>query len=215
MQLVIANKAYSSWSLRPWLVARHFEIPFEEIQVLLDQPDTSEQIRKFSPSGRVPCLIDGDLAVWDSLAIIEYLAESYPDRPIWPADRQARAVARSISAEMHSGFQALRSACPMNLKKRFAYRDWGRPAQEDAVRIVELWRDARSRFGAGGPFLFGAFSAADAMYAPVVTRFDTYGWPVEPETRSYIDAILALPAFVAWRQVGEAETWIVPSDEIE
>jgi glutathione S-transferase len=214
MKLVIANKNYSSWSLRPWLVARHFGIPFEETVIPLDQPDTHENILAFSPSGRVPCLIDGDLAIWESLAIIEYLAESHPDRAIWPSDKAARALARSISNEMHAGFQSLRSACPMNLRKRFAYRDWGRGAAEDAVRIVELWSDARGRFGASGPFLFGEFSAADAMFAPVVARFEGYGWPVEAETRSYMDAVLALPAFAEWRAAAERETWIVPSDEI-
>lgn len=215
MQLVIANKVYSSWSLRAWLVARHFEIPFDETVIPLDQPDTHDKILRYSPSGRVPCLIDGETVVWDSLAIIEYLAETHPDRAIWPADRAARALARSVSAEMHSGFAALRSACPMNLRKTFPYRDWGRPAAENALRIVDLWRDARRRHGAGGPFLFGAFTAADAMYAPIVTRFETYSWPVDPDTRSYMDAVMALPAFQAWKAGADKETWVVPSDEIE
>ncbi|MBT9292295.1 glutathione S-transferase family protein [Prosthecodimorpha staleyi] len=215
MRLVIANKLYSSWSLRPWLVAAHFGIPFEELVIPLDQPDTHARILEHSPSGRVPCLIDGDLHVWESLAIIEYLAETFPDHAIWPRDREARALARSISNEMHAGFQGLRKACPMNLRRDFAWRDFGREASENAVRIVELWRDARRRHGAAGPFLFGAFSAADAMYAPVVIRFNGYNWPVEPDIRAYMDAVLTLPAFESWLSAARKETWIVPSDEIE
>ncbi|KPL51088.1 glutathione S-transferase [Prosthecomicrobium hirschii] len=215
MRLVIANKLYSSWSLRPWLVAAHFGILFEEIVIPLDQPDTHARILEHSPSGRVPCLIDGDLHVWESLAIIEYLAETFPDHAIWPRDREARALARSISNEMHAGFQGLRKACPMNLRRDFAWRDFGREASENAVRIVELWRDARRRHGAAGPFLFGAFSAADAMYAPVVIRFNGYNWPVEPDIRAYMDAVLTLPAFESWLAAARKETWIVPSDEIE
>jgi len=215
MRLVIANKLYSSWSLRPWLVAAHFGIPFEEIVIPLDQPDTHARILEHSPSGRVPCLIDGDLHVWESLAIIEYLAETFPDHAIWPRDREARALARSISNEMHAGFQGLRKACPMNLRRDYAWRDFAREASENAVRIVELWRDARRRHGAAGPFLFGAFSAADAMYAPVVIRFNGYNRPVEPDIRAYMDAVLTLPAFESWLAAARKETWIVPSDEIE
>lgn len=215
MHLVVGNKLYSSWSLRPWLVAAHFGFAFEETVIPLDQPDTKEAIRRFSPAGRVPCLVDGDITVWESLAIIEYLAEKAPDQAIWPRDRAARALARSISNEMHAGFLALRKACPMNLRRTFAYRDFGADAARDAVRIVEIWRDARSRYGAGGPFLFGEFTAADAMYAPVVVRFQAYGWPVEPDTRSYMDAVQALPAFVTWAEAARKEPWILQADEIE
>lgn len=215
MRLVIGNKNYSSWSLRPWLVATHFGIAFDEVLIPLDTPETHEAILAHSPSGRVPCLIDRELAVWDSLAIIEYLADRFPDRTIWPTNRDARAVARSVSSEMHAGFTGLRSACPMNLRKRFPWSDWGgAAAAADANRIVALWRDARARFGAGGPFLFGEFSAADAMYAPVVTRLDGYSWPVDADTRTYMDAMLDLPAFRRWREAALQETWIVPSDEI-
>ncbi len=215
MQLVIANKNYSSWSLRPWLVARHFELPFEEIYLPFGMPNWHAEVAKISPSVRVPCLIDGDITVWESLAIIEYFADVYPDQAIWPRERTARAIARAISHEMHAGFMALRKANPMNLRKRFVYRDWGDDAARDVVRIVALWREARSRFAAGGPFLFGAFSAADAMYAPVVGRLDRYDWPVEPDTRAYMDAILELPAMREWIAAAEAETEIVPEDEIE
>ena len=214
MRLVIGNKRYSSWSLRPWLVMTHFGLSFEEHLIPLDEPTTHAAILKLSPSGRVPCLIDGDLAIWETLAIIEYLAETHPDLPIWPRDRAARAMARAISNEMHAGFAGLRSACPMNLRRSFAWRDRGQRASEDANRIVELWREARSRHALQGPFLFGEFSAADAMYAPVVHRFNGYSWPVEADTRSYMDAMLALPAMQAWSAGAAAETWIVAADEV-
>ncbi|MER2605367.1 MAG: glutathione S-transferase family protein [Siculibacillus sp.] len=216
LKLVIANKRYSSWSLRPWLVATHFGIPFAEIPIDLAAPDFKANILRFSPSGRVPCLIDGDVAVWETLAIVEYLAESFPDLPIWPKDRAARAVARAIANEMHAGFGALRSACPMNLRRSFPWRGWGgEAAARDVARITELWRDARARFGSGGPFLFGAFSAADAMYAPVVARLDGYSWPLDADTRAYVDAMLSLPAFRAWKAGADAETSIVADDEVD
>lgn len=214
--LVIGNKAYSSWSLRPWLLMSEMGLDFDEILVPLDQADTRERITRHSPSGKVPCLLIDDLSVWDTLAIMETLAERYPEAGVWPVDPDARAVARSVSAEMHSGFPALRSACPMNLRKRFAFRDWGGPAgAADVARIQAIWADCRSRFGAGGPFLFGAFSAADAMYAPVVTRLDRYGWEVTPETRAYMDAVLALPSFQRWAAQGVEEPWILEHDEVD
>ena len=215
MRLVIANKNYSSWSLRPWLVATHFAVPFEETLVVLDEPDSAENIRRYSPSGRVPCLVDGDIVVWESIAVIEYLAERFPDRAIWPAAPVARALARSIVAEMHAGFTALRNACPMNLRRHVRWRDRGAGAARDVARIVELWRDARARFGTGGPFLFGAFSAADAMYAPVVCRLESYGWPVDADIRAYIDTVLTLPSFVAWREAAALETWVIAADEVD
>lgn len=216
LKLVIGNKRYSSWSLRPWLVATHFGLAFEEIPILLDQPGTKVEILKWSPSGRVPCLIDGDVRVWETLAIIEYLAELRPDLPIWPADRAARAHARAIANEMHAGFMALRSSCPMNLRRGFAWKGWGgEAAARDVARIVELWRDARARFGAGGPFLFGAFSAADAMYAPVVARLDGYSWPIDADVRAYVDAVMGLPAFRAWKAGADAETAILAADEVD
>lgn len=213
MELVIGNKLFSSWSLRPWLVLAAFDIPFSETMVVLRQADTAARIQAHSPSGKVPVLIDGDVVVWESLAIIEYLAERHPDRAIWPQDAKARAHARAISSEMHAGFQALRQACPMNLGKRFAPKDRGAGAQADIARIVALWADARARFGAGGPFLYGAFSAADAMYAPVVTRLDTYQIAVDDGTRRYMDAMLAHPAFVRWRTAALAETWAIDALE--
>ena len=215
-KLVIANKRYSSWSLRPWLVATHFGIAFEEVPIDLSAPDFKAAILKVSPSGRVPCLVDGETKVWETLAIIEYWAESRPDLAIWPRDRLARAHARAIANEMHAGFMALRSACPMNLRRGFPWREWGgAAAARDVARIEELIAEARGRFGASGPFLYGAFSAADAMYAPVAVRLDGYGWPVSPVTRAWIDALFALPAFVAWKAGADAETAIVADDEID
>lgn len=213
--LVIANKLYSSWSLRPWLLFRQLGIAFEEVLIPLGQPDTRERILSHSPGGRVPILIDGQVTVWESLAIMEYAAERWPQAEIWPQDRPARALARSISAEMHAGFSALRSACPMNLGKRFAAKDRGAEVTRDIARIEEMWRDARRRFGQGGPFLFGRFSAADAMYAPVVTRLDTYSVAVAADTRAYMDAVLALPAYARWRDDALREPWTYKEDEVE
>jgi glutathione S-transferase len=211
--LVIANKLYSSWSLRPWLLLKQAGISFEEVLIPLGQPDTRERILQHSPAGRVPVLNDDDVTVWDSLAIAEYAAERWPEAKIWPEERRARALARSVSAEMHSGFGTLRTACPMNLGKRFAAKDRGDAVAKDAHRIEGLWRDARARFGDGGPFLFGGFSAADAMYAPVVTRFDTYSLPVASDTRAYMEAILSLPAFGEWRAAALREPWTYGEDE--
>ena len=207
LTLVLGNKNYSSWSMRPWLALRAAGISFDELVIPLDRPETAEQIARYSPSGRVPALLDADLTVWDSLAIIEYAAERFPQARLWPAAREARAIARSASAEMHSGFQALRAHLPMNLKRKPAARALTPEVERDVARIVAIWRDCRTQFGAGGPFLFGAFSAADAMFAPVVTRFDTYAVPVDGETRAYMDAILGHPAFQEWRRAALAEPW--------
>jgi glutathione S-transferase len=207
LKLVIANKLYSSWSLRPWLVLKTFGIPFEEIQIPLRLPDSRGRLLEYSPSGKVPVLIDEDVTVWESLAIVDYLAESFPELPIWPRDRKARAHARSISSEMHSGFQALRQACPMHLGARFATPPITEALLASIDRVEDIWSEARNRFGGGQPFLYGAFSAADAMFAPVVTRFESYQIPVREATRTYMDAVLSHPAFVAWREAALAEPW--------
>jgi glutathione S-transferase len=212
--LVIANKCYSSWSMRPWLLMKQFGIAFEEITIPLDLADTKAKVLKHSPAGKVPILIDGDVTVWESISIMEYVGEAY-GAPIWPEDRKARAMARSVAAEMHAGFSALRSACPMNLGKRYAQRDRGEAVARDVARFSDIVRDARGHFGAGGPFLFGAFSAADAMYAPLATRLDTYSVPLDAPARSYVDAILALPAFQEWRSAAMKEAWIVDADEVD
>lgn len=210
LKLVMANKLYSSWSLRPWLVLSHFGIPFEEIIIPLRTPDSRSRVLEYSPSGKVPALIDGDVTVWESLAVIEYLAEKFPDLAIWPRDGKARAHARSAGHEMHSGFQPLRAGCPMHLGARFATPPITEPLRASIDRVEDIWSEARNRFAGGQPFLYGAFSAADAMYAPVVTRFDTYQIPVREATRVYMDAILSHPAFVAWRDAAIAEPWSIP-----
>jgi glutathione S-transferase len=209
-KLVIGNKNYSSWSMRAWVLLRHAGIPFDEVQIRLQQPDTRTQALQHSPTGKVPCLLDGELRVWDSLAIAEYAAEAYPDRGLWPTDRQARAVARSVAAEMHSGFQGLRTHMPMNTRARYPGRGRGPGVAEDIERIQAIWRDCRQRFGAGGDYLFGDFCSADAFYAPVVTRFQTYAVELDAVCRSYSDAVLAVPAVQEWLQAGRDEPWTIP-----
>ena len=198
MILVIGNKNYSSWSLRPWLALKTLGIAFEEKRIPLDQPSTKQDMLKHNPAGKVPCLIDGANAVWDSLAIIEYLAEKRPE--LWPADAAARARARSISAEMHSGFVAVRTHMPMNVRNRYPGK--GRNAEVDAelARIDQIWSAAKK------PLLFGAFSAADAMFAPVVFRFRTYQPPLSAASRAYMEAMLALPAMQEWSAAAERES---------
>lgn len=210
LALVIGNKKYSSWSMRPWLVLKHLGAPFDEIPCPLYQSDTRDKIRAHSPSGKVPALKHGELTIWDSLAICEYLAELYPSAGLWPADREARAVARSVSAEMHSGFAALRNHYPMNI---LASRPKPSTAEVDAdiARIREIWRTTRERYGDGGKFLFGAFTIADAMFAPVVGRFRTYGVTVEGEEVAYAQAVWDHPAVKAWLDGAKAETFTNPA----
>ncbi len=219
LKLVIANKCHSSWSLRPWILLKHFGIPFEEVLIpfgpTFDDPEWKRAISSFTPAGKVPALLDGDIKVWESLAIIEHVADTRPDLAIWPSDPAARAFARSIAAEMHAGFSALRNACPMNLGWRHGPRDRGPDVAADVARITTIWREARERFGAGGPFLFGDFTAADAMFAPVTARFTTYALPADPVSAAYIAAVQATPAFQSWRLAALAEPWILPIDEAD
>ena len=196
LTLVIGTKRYSSWSLRPWLALKVAGIPFDEVEIALRQPETKAEILKHSPSGKVPLLKDGDLAVWDSLAICEYLAELTPS--LWPQNAKARAVSRSVSAEMHSGFMPLRRDCPMDVLADLPMAEIPDEVTTELIRIDALWNDCRARFGAGGPFLFGAFSIADAMFAPVVSRIRTYHLPVSADSLAYCDAIMALPAMQEW-----------------
>ncbi|MBS0569673.1 MAG: glutathione S-transferase family protein [Proteobacteria bacterium] len=196
--LVVGSKNYSSWSLRPWLVLRVFDVAFDEVLLPLDTPEFYERIATYSPTGRVPVLHDGDIRVWDSLAIAEYANERWLGGRGWPADAAARGLARSISAEMHSGFSALRSELPMNCRKRVKNHPASAEAQVDVARVKAIWRQARERFGKGGAFLFGAFGIADAMYAPVVLRFVSYDVALDPVERAYADAVLALPALREW-----------------
>jgi len=213
MHLVIGNKLYSSWSLRAWIALSAFDIAFEETVIAMYRPDTRERMLSYGPTGKVPVLIDGDVTVWESLAIMEYLAERFPDKAIWPADRAARAHARCAASEMHAGFTGLRSTCPMNLTKRFAPKDRGEECAADVARLEQLWSEARTRFGSGGAFLYGAFSAADAMFAPVVSRLDTYQIAVNADTRRYMDAVLNHPAFLAWKESALQEPWTLPHYE--
>jgi glutathione S-transferase len=203
--LVIGNKAYSSWSLRAWLVLMQTGTPFAEVVIPLRQGETQPAIRRHSPSGKVPLLKHQGHLVWESLAIVEYLAEAFPKAGLWPADTSARATARAISAEMHAGFAPLRHTLPMDLKGRRPAPPRTAEVEADIARIDALWRDARARFGGDGPFLFGRLSAADAMYAPVCTRFATYGIDLDPELQAYVDAVLALPALRRWYADAAAE----------
>ena len=209
--LLIANKNYSSWSLRAWLALRHAGIEFDEQQVWLDTPETRDKIKTFSPSGRVPAYKDGALLIWDSLAICEYAAEKAPE--LWPAEARARAVARSVAAEMHSGFTALRSAMPMNLRAAGRKVEMTPAILADIDRIEHLWSDCRARFADGGPWLFGQWSIADAMYAPVASRFVTYDVHRAGAFDDYISTVFADAAFREWKQAALAETEVVPSDE--
>jgi glutathione S-transferase len=212
LTLVIGNKNYSSWSLRPWLLLKHFGIPFDEVLVALDTPTTRDDIEKFSPSGRVPALIDGALTVWDSLAICEYVAETTGKG--WPQAREARAVARSVSAEMHSGFTNLRSLWPMNARARNRRTAMTAALEADIGRIDEIWNDCRARFGASGPWLFGEYSIADAMYAPVVLRFNTYGAGISQTARWYMASVLEDASLQEWLQAAKHETWTNAASEV-
>lgn len=209
LKLVIANKLYSSWSLRPWMVMRAFDVAFEEVLIPLRRPESRPKVLTYSPSGKVPALVTPHGTIWESMAIIEYVAESFPHKPIWPVDKRARAHARAISNEMHGGFQTLRGACPMDLGSRYATPEITVPLKANIDRIETIWQHARAHFGAGGPFLFGEFSAADAMYAPVVSRFETYQIDVSRTARAYMDAVLSHPAFVEWRNAAVLEPWSI------
>lgn len=209
--LVIGNKNYSSWSLRPWLALKVLGVAFEELRIPLQTPDTRASILRYSPAGKVPCLVDGELRVWESLAILETLAEAHPQ--LWPEAREARAHARSISAEMHAGFPNLRQHMSMNVRKRRPGKGRTPEALEEVARIVAMWSECRARYGVHGPYLFGRFSAADAMYAPVVLRFRTYEVELPPACRAYGDAMLALPAMQEWITAAEAETEVIAKFE--
>ena len=212
--LVIGNKNYSSWSLRPWLALKAAGIPFEEKLIVLNQPDSKAKLLEASPAGLVPVLVDDGLTIWDSLAIIEWAAER-AKTPLWPQDASARAIARSVSAEMHSGFYHLRKNCPMNIRRINPARERDEAVMADVKRIDEIWSDCRKRFGAGGPFLFGALSGADCMYAPVVTRFRSFSLPVSDASKTYMDAVLNHPAFLEWEAASRDEPWTNPNSEVD
>jgi glutathione S-transferase len=214
LQLVIGNKNYSSWSMRPWLALRANRIAFEEVFIPLYTGEADKKkILGFTRSGKVPVLIDGEVTIWDSLAIIEYAAERFAEARLWPEDRAARAHARSISAEMHSGFAALRNECGMNLHRPVGAIALSAAASADIARIQQIWTECRERYGKTGPFLFGAFGGADAMFAPVVHRFRTYAVEVAPAARDYMDAMMSLPAFDEWTRAALAETLVIEKFE--
>jgi glutathione S-transferase len=204
MTLVVGSKTFSSWSLRPWLVLKQANIPFKEVVIALNQLSTREQIRQYSPSGRVPVLIHKGLRIWDSLAIAEYMNDLFPEKELWPANIEDRALARSVSAEMHSGFPSMRQQLSMNVTKRLPTPALTDDTQGDLKRVFDIWNECLNR--SGGPFLFGKFSIADAMYAPVTTRMTTYSIPLTGAIQAYVDTIAKLPAMQEWIQAAQKET---------
>lgn len=209
LKITIGNRNYSSWSLRAWLVLEATGASFDEEVVLLGQPDTGAEISKRSPTGLVPALQDGDLVIWDSLAISEYLAEKFPDAGLWPTDEKARAIARSVAAEMHSGYTAVRGNMPMNLRASYPGAGRAPGVNNDISRITSVWESCRRDFGADGDLLFGDFTIADAFFAPVISRFRTYGVEVDGIASAYMNAVWALPAMRDWAAKAEAEEWKV------
>ena len=218
MKLIIGNKNYSSWSLRGWLAGKQSGLAFEEIQVPLYGEDWEEEKKHLDDiapsSGKVPVLWDGDAVVWDSLAIIEYLADKVGRERFWPKADDARAMARSIVAEMHSGYLTLRRECPMNIRRRVDQTELSADSRADVVRILTLWAEARARFGQGGPFLFGSFCAADIIYAPIVSRFITYGVPVPGFALTYMQAVWEHDWLQSWIAAAEAEDWVIEQWEV-
>ena len=216
LELVIGNKNYSSWSMRPWVLLRQAQIPFEEVQLKFEDVDGGLRVSgidKYSKARKVPVLVIDGEPVWDSLAICETVAELFPAKRLWPDEERARRVARSICAEMHSGFQALRGAMPMNIRSRYPGKGLNEKSSKDIQRVFALWADCRARFGKTGPLLFGAFTIADAFYAPVVMRFQTYAVEVPPAARAYCEAVQALPAVREWCDAARRETEFVAEDE--
>lgn len=211
LTLVIGNKNYSSWSLRPWLAMKQAGLEFQEIRIPLDTPDTRRQILQYSPSGKVPVLLHNDLVIWESLAICEYLAEQFPDYSWYPTSTDARAIARCVSAEMHAGFAPLRQQMSMDCRARHPLSTISPAVQQDIDRIFTLWRDCRTQYGGNGDFLFGDFSIADAMFAPVVSRFITYGVAIDPDLQPYTHAVWSLPSMQEWLSAAAAEIEVLPN----
>ncbi|MCC6891150.1 MAG: glutathione S-transferase family protein [Hyphomicrobiales bacterium] len=215
MTLIIGNKNYSSWSMRPWIAMKVAGIAFTEELISLDAPDFKSRVSRISGSGKVPALSDGVIHIWESLAILEYLAEKFPAAGLWPAEAAARGHARAVAAEMHAGFLPLRRHLPMNMWRPVVPRELPAEVSADVGRVEGIWTDCRKRFGQGGPFLFGRFGAADAMYAPMVSRFHTYAVPVGSEARAYMQAVMDLPAWAEWRNAAMKEPWVLPHDEVD
>jgi len=215
LTLVIGNKNYSSWSLRPWIFLRHHQVDFEEKRVPLFVETTAGELAGYDSDFKVPVLQDDDLVIWDSLSILEYVSETYLANRGWPADRRARAVARSVSAEMHSSFSSVRNELPMNCRKQPGHIELSREADSEIVRIKGLWRKCRSEYGADGEWLFGYYSIADAMFAPVVLRFSEYGIPLSGIEADYVDSVLQHPGIIEWVEAGKQETEVIEAYEIE
>ena len=215
LKLIIGNKNYSSWSMRPWMALKVAGIAFDETVISLNASDFKATVSPHSGTGKVPVLIDNNVQVWESLAILEYLAEKFPAAGLWPADASARAHARALASEMHAGFVPLRRHLPMNMWRPVMNRDLTPEVEANVRRIEAMWADCRARFGAGGPFLFGRFGAADAMYAPVVSRFHTYAVSVGAGTRAYMEAVMELPAWREWYAAAVKESWVLAEDEVD
>jgi glutathione S-transferase len=215
LRLIIGNKNYSSWSLRPWLAMKVAGIAFEETLLPLDAADFKAKLATLGGAGKVPLLIDGEIRVWESLAILEYLADKFPAAGLWPREAAARAHARAVACEMHSGFSSLRNLLPMNIRRPVIPRPLDAGAAADVARIQSIWTESRDRFGASGPFLYGAFGAADAMYAPVVSRLHTYAVEVGTVARTYMAAMMGLPAWAEWRDAARRETSVLQHDEVD
>ena len=215
LHLVIGNKNYSSWSFRPWLAMKVAGIAFDETVISLEAKDFKARVIALSGAGKVPVLIDGEIRVWESLAILEYVAEKFPAAALWPKDDGARAHARAVAAEMHAGFMPLRRLLPMNVWRPVKPQALDDGSKTDVARIEAIWRDCRARYGAAGPFLFGAFGAADAMYAPIIWRFHTYAVEVSDTARAYMGAMMALPAWREWQDAARREPWVLEHDEVD
>ena len=213
--LVIGNKNYSSWSLRPFMAMAMADIDFDEKFIRFGEPRFSREVKKISKAGQVPVLLHNGLTIWDTMAIMEYLAETWPDRNLWPKTKAARSLARSACAELHAGFKNLRSACPMNLRRPQRPVPMNAEIFADVARLEALWRQCRKEHGKGGPFLFGKFSIADAMFTPIVTRLETFDIKVAEDTQHYMNAVLATPAFHEWKAAALKEKWIVAEDEVD
>ncbi|WP_020484056.1 glutathione S-transferase family protein [Methylomonas sp. MK1] len=213
LTLVIGNKNYSSWSLRPWLFLKYHDIDFSEIRIPLYREDSKDKLLQYSPTGKVPVLLDGELKVWDSLAILEYLAERFPQTQGWPEDFAERAAARSLAAEMHSGFTALRTYCGMNCKRTPSAKPLPEAVHPDIERIGEIWQHYRQLHRHDGPWLFGRFTIVDAMFAPVALRFHSYQLETNKEAQAYVDSVLACPAVNAWMEAGKLESEVISAFE--
>jgi glutathione S-transferase len=215
LKLTIGNKNYSSWSMRPWLAMKVAGISFEEEVISLDAADFKDRVNTLSGSGKVPVLGDGDIHVWESLAILEYLAEKFPQAKLWPADARRRARARALACEMHGGFGPMRRHLPMNMRRPVKPQNIDAAVESNVRRIDAIWTDCRTGRDAGGDFLFGALGAVDAMYAPVVSRFHTYGVALSAASKAYMQAVMALPAWNEWYSAARREPWVLPEDEVD